>query len=184
MVLFVLSQHKSLTLKPACVAPSRVLNSEELSDHETGGHVRKVGNCVPCAVGCGRKRNHFRLDPSTGLEGCLSLDISGPHVPGIWPAPDDSQYIVTRKAIFRCSSLNSISPRSQDHFVSRTRGSRIDRSGTSARGGGGGVTSLAMRTSLLNPRIMRQRVSGSVQILWQARRHLTCSLPFRQLLVK
>ena len=45
-----------------CAASARVLNSEEQSGHEKGGHVRKVGNCVPCAVGCGRMRSHFRLD--------------------------------------------------------------------------------------------------------------------------
>ena len=33
-----------------CVVPSQVLNSEELSEHEKGGHLRKVENGVPCAV--------------------------------------------------------------------------------------------------------------------------------------
>ena len=69
-----------------CVAPTRILDSEERSDHEKGGHVRKFGNSVPCAAGCGRTRSHFRLDPTARPGGCLSVDNSGPHVPGFWPA--------------------------------------------------------------------------------------------------
>ena len=81
-----------------CVAPARVLDSEERSVHERGGHVRKAGNCFPCAAACGRLRSHFRLDPTTRPGGCLSVDTSGPRVPGIWQAHDDSQFVVTRKA--------------------------------------------------------------------------------------
>ena len=81
-----------------CVAPARVLDSEERSDHERSGLVRKVGNSVLCAAGCGRMRSHIRRDPMTRPGGCLSVDISGRHVAGIWPAPDDSQFIVTRRA--------------------------------------------------------------------------------------
>ena len=66
-----------------CIAPARVLDAEERSDHERSGHVRMVGNCVPCAAVCGRMRSHFRLDPTTRPGGCLSVDKSGPHVPGI-----------------------------------------------------------------------------------------------------
>ena len=81
-----------------CVASARILDAEERNDNEKGGHVREVGNCVPCAAGGGRMRSHFRLDPPTRPGGYLSVDISGPHVPGIWSAPDDSQFVVTRKA--------------------------------------------------------------------------------------
>ena len=45
--------------------PARVLDTEERSDLEKGDDVRKVGNRVPCAAGCGRMRSHFRLDPTT-----------------------------------------------------------------------------------------------------------------------
>ena len=72
-----------------CVESTQVLDSETA---ERRRHARKVGNCVSCAVGCGRMRSHFRLDPATGPGGSLSVD----RVPGIWPAPDDSQFIVTR----------------------------------------------------------------------------------------
>ena len=34
------------------IAPARVLDAEERSDHERSGHVRKVGNCVPCVEEC------------------------------------------------------------------------------------------------------------------------------------
>ena len=60
---------------------ARVLDSEERSDCEKGGHVRKVGNCVSCAAGCERLSSHFRLDPTTRPTRCLSVGISGPHVP-------------------------------------------------------------------------------------------------------
>ena len=44
-----------------CVVPSQVLNSEELNDHEKGGHLRKVENGVSGAVG--RVRNEESLSP-------------------------------------------------------------------------------------------------------------------------
>ena len=105
-----------------CAAPARVLNSEEQSDHEKGGHVRKVGNCVPCAAGCGRMRSHFRLDPTTRPGGCFSVDISGPHVPGVWPAPDDSQFVVTREgSYFLVAHYQTYTPEEVNTILSRER---------------------------------------------------------------
>ena len=43
-------------------------------------------------------KSHSRFDPKTRPGGCLSVDISRSHVPGIWLVPDDSQFVVTRRA--------------------------------------------------------------------------------------
>ena len=110
-------------------------------------------------------RSHFRLDPTARPEGCLSLNISGPQVPGIWPSPDDSQFIVTRKA--RCflvahypthtpEEVNTIS--SREHEAAELTGQAPDQR-VSARRSRRKVTSLAMKTSRMTLRIIRQEVS-------------------------
>ena len=101
-----------------CVATARILDSEET--REKGGHVRKMGNRVPCAAGCGRIRSHFRIDPTPTLGGCPSVDISGPHVPGIWPAPDGAQFIVTRKPrYFLVAHCQTYTPKEVNIILSR-----------------------------------------------------------------
>ena len=108
--------------KDVCVAPARVLDSEERFPNEKSGHLRKAGNCVPCAAGCGRARSHIRLDPTTRLGGCLSVDISGPHAPGVWPAPDDSQFVVTRKArYFSVAHHQTYTPEEVEPIMSTER---------------------------------------------------------------
>ena len=104
---FVLIQHKLVDLRLSVLRQHEFSVRKNEVTMKGGGHVRKVGNCVPCAPGCGRMRSHFRLDPTTRPGGCLSVDTSGPHVPGIWPALDDSQFVVTRSA--RCFSGCSLS---------------------------------------------------------------------------
>ena len=108
--------------RDVCVAPARVLDSKERIDREKSGHLRKAGNCVPCAAGCGRKRSHFRLDPTTRPGGCPSVDISRPHAPGVWPAPDDSQFVVTRKArYFLVAHCQTYTPEEVETILSRER---------------------------------------------------------------
>ena len=72
-----------------------------------------------------RTRSHFRLDPTTGPGGCLSVDNSGPHAPGVWPAPDDSQFVVTGKARhFLVAHYSTYTPEEvENHHVQRTRSS-------------------------------------------------------------
>ena len=82
--------------------------------------MRKMGNCVPCAAGCGRMRSHFRIDATTTLGRCPSVDISGPHDPGIWPALDDAQFIVTRKSrYFLVAHYQTYTPKEVNIILSR-----------------------------------------------------------------
>ena len=53
-----------------CIAPERVLDAEERSDHERSGHVRKVGNCVPCVEECAVT---FALTQQRDLEDACQL---------------------------------------------------------------------------------------------------------------
>ena len=156
--------------KDVCVAPARVFDSEESIDHENSGHERKEGNCVPCAAGCGRTRSHFRLDPTTRLGGCLSVDISGPHAPGVWPALDDSQFVATRKAryflvahhqTYTLKKLKPSSPEKEKQLSWRiVRATMV----ACARRSQPRVISLATRTSLMSLMIIQVEVSGSMHI--------------------
>ena len=151
-----------------CIAPARVLDAEKRSDHEKSGHMRKVGNCVPCDAVCGRMRSHFRLDPTTRPGECLSVDKSGPHVPGIWLDPDDSQFIVTRKAryflvahhqTYTPEEVNTILSREQEAVELTDQAPDID---PHVRRSRWKVISLATKTSLMNLKIIRLELSGSL----------------------
>ena len=74
-----------LRSKTVCAVPEPALGSDDRSDHEKSGHLRRIGSCISCAAGRGRMRSHFRLDPTTMPGGCLSVDISAPHAQGVWP---------------------------------------------------------------------------------------------------
>ena len=146
-----------------CVSPARVLDSEEPSDHEKGGHLRKVGNFVPCAVGCGTMRSHFRLDPTTKPGGCLSVDIPGPHVRlqmihsslSFWAI-----MLLTIKRILQKKSIPSC-PENTRQLSGHVRYLTLV---VCARKSRWRVTTLAMETALMNLRIIWQEVSGSTHI--------------------
>ena len=166
--------------KTVRIAPARVLDPEKRSDLGRSGHVRKVGNCVPCAAGCGRMRSHFRLDPTTRLGGCLSVHKSQPHVPGIWVAPDDSQFIVTREAryflvahyqTYTPAEVNTILSREQEAVELTDQAPDIDHHVRRSRWK---VISFGTKTSLMNLKIIRLELSGSLHIRWPARRQLRC----------
>ena len=55
-----------------------------LSRHS--GHVEFDPGCPKCRAAHGRMRPHIRLDMETRLGGQLSVDRSGPHLPGKWPS--------------------------------------------------------------------------------------------------
>ena len=66
--------------------------------------------------------NAKSLDPTTRPGRCLSVAISGPHVPGVWPAPDDSQFVVTRKArYFLVARYQTYTPEEVNTILSRER---------------------------------------------------------------
>ena len=63
----------------------------ELEEHKRGGHISFNASCPQCRGAAGRMRPHFRHDMSTRPGGQLSIDMSGPHLPGRWPSgrPED-----------------------------------------------------------------------------------------------
>ncbi|CAK0858473.1 unnamed protein product [Prorocentrum cordatum] len=58
----------------------------KLRERQEGGHIHFDVNCPQCRGAHGRMRQHFRHDASTRLGGQLSIDLSGPHLPGRWPS--------------------------------------------------------------------------------------------------
>ena len=66
-------------------AAARVATLIELEKHKLLGHPKYMPECSDCRKAQGRMRPHFRLSPSTRAGGELSLDISGPHPPAMWP---------------------------------------------------------------------------------------------------
>ncbi|CAK0805863.1 unnamed protein product, partial [Prorocentrum cordatum] len=66
-------------------------DAEVLRQHEEAGHVVFDPACSKRRGAFGRMRQHFRHDASTRPGGQLSVDLSGPHLPGRWPSgrPED-----------------------------------------------------------------------------------------------
>ncbi|CAK0867649.1 unnamed protein product [Prorocentrum cordatum] len=58
----------------------------KLRERQEGGHIHFDVNCPQCRGAHGRMRQHFRHDASTRPGGQLSIDLSGPHLPGRWPS--------------------------------------------------------------------------------------------------
>ena len=84
-----------------------MLRQREFSTLRNKVTMRRVVTCAqggktvfPCAAGCGRMRSPlFALIQLRDLVDASQWIFWGPHVPGVWPAPDDPQFVVTRKAV-------------------------------------------------------------------------------------
>ncbi|CAK0862073.1 unnamed protein product, partial [Prorocentrum cordatum] len=65
---------------------------ELLQEQMEGGHISVRPDCPGCRGAHGRLRAHRRFDVSTRPGGQLSIDTSGPHLPGRWPSsrPENS----------------------------------------------------------------------------------------------
>ena len=65
---------------------------QQLRQHQLLGHPSFLKECRDCRLAAGRMRVHRRMDPSLRPGGELSLDVSGPHSPAIWPSafPEDT----------------------------------------------------------------------------------------------
>ncbi|CAK0886282.1 unnamed protein product [Prorocentrum cordatum] len=80
------------TFRARLVALARNLHgAAELQRHREEGHLKFLASCRECRGAAGRLRQHFRHDVSTRPGGQLSVDLSGPHLPGRWPSgrPED-----------------------------------------------------------------------------------------------
>ena len=58
----------------------------ELEQHRRQGHPHFRAECPECRSGALRSRAHRRRVETDRPGGELSLDISGPHLPGRWPS--------------------------------------------------------------------------------------------------
>ena len=124
---------QALDSETACVAPARVLNSDELSDHERVWS--RAQGWKLCSVRCmdaGEGGVTFALIQRRDLEDVCQLTFQDTMSQESGQLPDDSQFIVTRKARFlRVAHYQTKTPEKvKTIFVQRTRGSRIDKSGT------------------------------------------------------
>ena len=70
----------------AAALATRLRDAAKLREHAAGGHIEFDPACPGCRGAHGRMRPHRRLDVRTRLGGQLSVDISGPHLPGKWPS--------------------------------------------------------------------------------------------------
>ena len=63
----------------------------QLEEHRRQGHPHYMPECPECRLAMGRLRSHYRLDPDTRPGGELSVDLSGPHPPTLYPSarPED-----------------------------------------------------------------------------------------------
>ena len=59
----------------------RIKSEQELDEHRRQGHPRYPPDCPECKRGVARRRPHTRADARSGGE--LSVDIGGPHIPGL-----------------------------------------------------------------------------------------------------
>ncbi|CAK0837207.1 unnamed protein product [Prorocentrum cordatum] len=58
----------------------------KLRERQEGGRIHFDVNCPQCRGAHGRMCQHFRHDASARPGGQLSIDLSGPHLPGRWPS--------------------------------------------------------------------------------------------------
>ena len=65
---------------------ARLRDAAKIREHARDGHVEFDPACPACRGAHGRMRPHRRFDAETRLGGQLSVDISGPHLPGKWPS--------------------------------------------------------------------------------------------------
>ena len=65
---------------------AKTLTNLELEQHRRNGHPTVRAACPECRAGGIRQRPHRRLPDRLRPGGDLSIDMSGPHLPGRWPS--------------------------------------------------------------------------------------------------
>ena len=65
----------------------KAMSAVEVAQHEVKGH-RYLNDYIPCVLATGRSRPHLQLDSQVKGGGILVIDVSGPHLVGLWPSDD------------------------------------------------------------------------------------------------
>ena len=64
----------------------------ELAEHKKGGHRKFMPECSECRLGAVKRRAHRRQPDAAKPGGEVSMDLSGPHLPGRWPTDSPEKY--------------------------------------------------------------------------------------------
>ena len=73
-------------------AYSKKVTEYELAEHRKSGHKRFMPECAECRLGAIRRRSHRRQLDVAKPGGEVSMDLSGPHLPGRWPSASPEKY--------------------------------------------------------------------------------------------
>ena len=71
---------------------NRKVTEYELAEHKANGHKHFTKECEESRLGAIRRRAHRRQPETARPGGELSMDLSGPHVPGRWPSDSPEHY--------------------------------------------------------------------------------------------